>query len=440
VNNSSLGYNSLEFVTTGNNNTAIGSLSCNSISTGSYNTCLGSGEDTKTFTGTNETLVGFGAQGAGSNTVTIGNSDVTDVYLGCGYGCSGVANAAIHATNLGTWGALNYPTWTTGTPFVKMTAAGTFALDTNTYGTFTLPSLTSGSVLFSNGSTIAQNNANFFWDATNHRLGIGTASPGYKLDVQGDIHSTNSTINISTDLNSLLGTGNYAGYNLTNSPSGTGWVMVNNFSNGIDQVGQIAYDQYQTQKMYTRYSIDGGTGWSAWKTIINSDALSGTTNYVPKFTSAASIGDSSIYDNGNVSIGDTTATSMFNVGTANQFQVTSTGVSSAGAGSTDLNGSGVPEAHCLTDGTGCPSLSNTIQGGIILTTATSDSTTLTYSSAYNAASCVFSPTNSTATLLTILPYLTSLATTGSVSVTINHAATVGNGATYNIVCSIWHSP
>ena len=36
---------------------------------------------------------------------------------------------------VGTWGALNYPTWTTGTPFVKMTAVGTFALDTNTYVT-----------------------------------------------------------------------------------------------------------------------------------------------------------------------------------------------------------------------------------------------------------------------------------------------------------------
>jgi len=37
---------------------------------------------------------------------------------------------------VGTWGALNYPTWTSGTPFVKMTAAGTFALDTNTYVTY----------------------------------------------------------------------------------------------------------------------------------------------------------------------------------------------------------------------------------------------------------------------------------------------------------------
>lgn len=50
---------------------------------------------------------------------------------------------------------------------------------------FTLPSLTAGSVLFSNGTTIAQDNANFFWDDTNNRLGIGTTSPGSKLSVSG---------------------------------------------------------------------------------------------------------------------------------------------------------------------------------------------------------------------------------------------------------------
>jgi hypothetical protein len=42
---------------------------------------------------------------------------------------------------VGTWGALNYPSWTTGTPFVKMTAAGTFSLDTNTYLTSAITSL-----------------------------------------------------------------------------------------------------------------------------------------------------------------------------------------------------------------------------------------------------------------------------------------------------------
>jgi hypothetical protein len=41
-----------------------------------------------------------------------------------------------------------------------------------TVGTFTLPSLTSGSVLFSNGTTIAQDNTAFSWDNTNKRLSL----------------------------------------------------------------------------------------------------------------------------------------------------------------------------------------------------------------------------------------------------------------------------
>jgi hypothetical protein len=54
---------------------------------------------------------------------------------------------------VGTWGALNYPTWTTGTPFVKMTAAGTFALDTTTY----LSSITSSDVTTALGYTPVTN-------------------------------------------------------------------------------------------------------------------------------------------------------------------------------------------------------------------------------------------------------------------------------------------
>jgi hypothetical protein len=42
--------------------------------------------------------------------------------------------------------------------------------------------LTSGSVLFSNGTTIAQDNANLFWDDTNNRLGVGTASPNSRIN------------------------------------------------------------------------------------------------------------------------------------------------------------------------------------------------------------------------------------------------------------------
>jgi len=55
---------------------------------------------------------------------------------------------------------------------------------------FTLPALTSGSVLFSNGTTIAQDNSNLFWDDTNNRLGIGTATPAHSLTINSAIPNT----------------------------------------------------------------------------------------------------------------------------------------------------------------------------------------------------------------------------------------------------------
>jgi hypothetical protein len=52
----------------------------------------------------------------------------------CTYTASGtLLNCNTAIPSVGTWGALNYPTWVSGIPFVKMTAAGTFSLDTNTY-------------------------------------------------------------------------------------------------------------------------------------------------------------------------------------------------------------------------------------------------------------------------------------------------------------------
>ena len=64
-------------------------------------------------------------------------------------------------------------------------------------GGFTLPVLTSGSLLFSNGTTIAQNNSKLFWDNTNFRLGVGTVTPAQSLDVVG-----------GAKISGLSGTGN----------------------------------------------------------------------------------------------------------------------------------------------------------------------------------------------------------------------------------------
>jgi len=81
------------------------------------------------------------------------------------------------------------------------------------YTPFNLPALTSGSVLFSNGTTIAQDNANLFFDDTNNRLGIGTATPLNTLDVAGTVRllsgSSSLTLNNATFSELAYGTTNY---------------------------------------------------------------------------------------------------------------------------------------------------------------------------------------------------------------------------------------
>jgi len=60
-------------------------------------------------------------------------------------------------------------------------------------GTNASTAWTQGSILFAGASAFAQDNANLFWDATNHRLGIGTTGPSRKLyvAVSGSASSTN---------------------------------------------------------------------------------------------------------------------------------------------------------------------------------------------------------------------------------------------------------
>lgn len=58
-------------------------------------------------------------------------------------------------------------------------------------GTFSLPAMTTGSILFAGaGGIVSQKNANLFWDNTNNRLGIGTNTPANTLEVGGTIAGT----------------------------------------------------------------------------------------------------------------------------------------------------------------------------------------------------------------------------------------------------------
>jgi hypothetical protein len=86
-------------------------------------------------------------------------------------------------------GVTSFSAGTTGlTPNTATTGAVTLAgtLGVANGGTGTATAFTAGSVVFAGASGVyTQDNANLFWDNTNDRLGIGTATPGEKLTVVG---------------------------------------------------------------------------------------------------------------------------------------------------------------------------------------------------------------------------------------------------------------
>jgi hypothetical protein len=69
---------------------------------------------------------------------------------------------------------------------VSLTSQVSGTLPVGNGGTGTATTFTSGSVVFAGSSGVyGQDNSNFFWDDTNNRLGIGTASPAANIDSRG---------------------------------------------------------------------------------------------------------------------------------------------------------------------------------------------------------------------------------------------------------------
>ena len=81
VNNVGVGYDALENITVGERNTAVGKGTLDLVTTGDFNTAIGYGCDPSSDDGQNQTMLGYNITGKGDNTVTLGNSDVTDVYM-----------------------------------------------------------------------------------------------------------------------------------------------------------------------------------------------------------------------------------------------------------------------------------------------------------------------------------------------------------------------
>ncbi len=99
---------------------------------------------------------------------------LADVATGSALISGGVSTAP-------SWGKIGLTTHVSGT--LPVANGGTNAA-----------AFTAGSVVFAGTSgTYTQKNSSFFWDNTNNRLGIGTAAPGYPLEVNGEARASSFT-------------------------------------------------------------------------------------------------------------------------------------------------------------------------------------------------------------------------------------------------------
>lgn len=111
---------------------------------------------------------------------------------------------------------------------VSLTTQVSGTLPVGNGGTGTATAFTAGSVVFAGASGVySQKNANFFWDNTNNRLGIGTASPNSILTVGGNPPQTGA----------IAGVGSSGGISLALSDNVNSSLYVKHPSGGVTQIG-----------------------------------------------------------------------------------------------------------------------------------------------------------------------------------------------------------
>jgi hypothetical protein len=251
--------------------------------------------DVHSSSGTNVTFNGTGVtnavatfQSAGTSKWSLGNyvsSAVANDF--CIYdNVNGSYRLYVHNT-----GVINIPasliigsSTPTSSYTFDVTGSGKFS------STLTLGTILQGSVLFAgSGGLITQNNSNFFWDNTNNRLGIGTASPTYTLDITATQSNT---------------------FRITQSINGDNYININNTSTGTSATSRI----------------DIGVNSGSYATTIQRFGL----NYVGNLFGVSCTNSSAIYDNAASSnglfIGAVSATPIiFGTSNAERFRIASDG-------------------------------------------------------------------------------------------------------------------
>jgi hypothetical protein len=181
--NTMVGHQSGHGITSGGYNVGVGRGTLWDLSTGSYNTTLGYNADVSLSSASNQIVLGYNATGQADNSVTLGNSDVTAVYMAQDAGATVYAGGMDLKTNSSSDGSIVSLANSDDSHRLRLFSG--HSADPNPFMSWEtgdpLRFATSGS----SGS----------WQEhmriQNGNVGIGTTNPSQKLHVEGNVYAHN---------------------------------------------------------------------------------------------------------------------------------------------------------------------------------------------------------------------------------------------------------
>ena len=193
--NTAVGRIALYSNTTGEFNTAVGRYSLHDVTEGTHNTSLGYNTGRGITTGDYNTILGAGVTGLATNlnnNVIIADGQGNIRIQVIGTGAITFNGAYTFPTADGTSGQVLQTDGSGALTWNSSSGASTFLALTDTPAAYT-----AGSLLFTSGSAVTEDNANLFWDDTGNRLGIGDTTPDFKLELAGTSSVTDRKIGIN---------------------------------------------------------------------------------------------------------------------------------------------------------------------------------------------------------------------------------------------------
>ncbi len=279
---------------------------------------------------------------ASGMTVTTGSITTGGTQNGLNIVASGVGVGSLNGLNIsaitagaGTETALKIGSgWDTlldsATLDISGAGAITGATGITSSGSITFSAFTSGSVpFFGTGGLLSQDNANYFWDDTNNRLGIGTATPAAMLSLYG----TTNAMRLSYDGSNYntLSTTSAGDFSLVSSNTSESQVVIGN-GGSVDT--SVAFDGASTDffsgidTTTGSYMIGSGftvqsanaflTVTSAGNVTVNTGQLDASADGVVTKVTAGACNDTTFAadTNGNICVDSTNGRMYFRYGGA----------------------------------------------------------------------------------------------------------------------------